>query len=99
MVARNVMVSFQVLPGGLADKTQTYDAVDAAIQVVMQSGLPYEVHHMDTTLEGDYDTVMAVIKQAQEATLAAGAARVFTNIKVNYDPQGSAMDTHLERYR
>jgi uncharacterized protein YqgV (UPF0045/DUF77 family) len=53
---------------------------------------------METTIEGDYDAIMAVIKQAQEAVLAAGASRVFTLIKVDYDPNGSSIAEKLAKY-
>ncbi|ABY33677.1 MAG TPA: thiamine-binding protein [Chloroflexus aurantiacus] len=94
----SVTVSFEVLPGGLPDKATTYAAVDAAIAVVAASGLTYRVCPMETTIEGDYDAIMAVIKQAQEAVLAAGASRVFTLIKVDYDPNGSSIAEKLAKY-
>ncbi|MBP1468169.1 thiamine-binding protein [Candidatus Chloroploca sp. M-50] len=93
-----IAVSFQVLPSGLADKAATYAAVDAAIAVVAASGLSYRVSSMETTLEGEYDAVMAVIKAAQEAVVQAGAARVFTLIKVDYDPLGSSIEEKLAKY-
>ena len=94
-----ISVSFEVLPGGLPDKAATYAAVDAAIAVVAASGLVYTVNPMETTIEGEYDTVMRVIKEAQEAVLQAGASRVFTLIKVDYDPSGSSIAEKLAKYR
>jgi uncharacterized protein (TIGR00106 family) len=93
-----IAISFEVLPGGLADKGDVYRAVDAAIAVVAQSGLTYRVSPMETTIEGLYDEVMAVIKEAQEAVLAAGADRVFTLIKVDYNPRGSSIAEKLANY-
>lgn len=93
-----ITISFEVLPGGLASKRDVYRAVDAAIAVVAQSGLPYKVSPMETTIEGEYDVVMALIKQAQEAVLAAGADRVFTLIKVDYNPRGSTIPEKLANY-
>lgn len=93
-----VTISFEVLPGGLPDKAATYAAVDAAIAVVASSGLPYRVGPMETTIEGEYDAIMSVIKQAQEAVLHAGATRVFTLIKVDYDPNGSTISEKLAKY-
>jgi uncharacterized protein YqgV (UPF0045/DUF77 family) len=87
-----------VLPGGLADKAAVYAAVDAAIAVVAESGLPYKVSPMETTIEGEYDVVMVVIKRAQEAVLAAGASRVFILIKVDFDPNGSSIGEKLAKY-
>jgi len=88
-----ITVSFEVLPGGLPDKAATYAAVDAAIAVVAESGLTYRVGPMETTIEGEYDDIMAVIRRAQEAVLAAG-----TLIKVDYDPRGSTIAEKLAKY-
>ncbi len=94
----SIAVSFEVLPGGLANKEETYRAVDAAIDVVAGSGLSYKVNPMETPVEGEYDKVMAVIKQAQDAVLAAGASRVFTLVKIDYDPNGSSIAEKLANY-
>jgi uncharacterized protein YqgV (UPF0045/DUF77 family) len=94
-----ITISFQVLPGGLPDKAATYAAVDAAIAVVAESGLPYTVGAMETTLQGEFDAIIAVIKRAMDATLAAGAGRLFVNMKIDYDPRGSSIDEKLEKYR
>jgi len=93
-----IAISFEVLPGGIAAKPDVYRAVDAAIAVVAESGLPYKVNPMETTIEGEYDEVMALIKRAQEAVLAAGADRVFTLIKVDYNPSGSTIAEKLANY-
>jgi uncharacterized protein YqgV (UPF0045/DUF77 family) len=94
-----IAVSFEVLPGGLPDKAAVYAAVDAAIAVVAKSGLRYHVSPMETTVEGGYDQVMSVIKEAQEAVINVGASNVFTLIKVDYNPNGSSIDEKLANYR
>src|SRR5919108_538122 len=93
-----ITISFKVLPGGLADKAATYAAVDRAIEVVQRSGLKHLVGPSETTIEGEYDEVMAVIKQAQEAALAA-APRVFTLIGIDWGVEGSSIDEKLAKYR
>lgn len=94
-----ITISFQVLPGGLPDKAAAYAAVDAAIAVVAASGLPYAVGAMETTIEGEYDVIMPMIRQALDAVIAAGASRVFVNMKIDYDPRGSTIDEKLVKYR
>lgn len=94
-----ITISFQVLPGGLPDKAATYAAVDAAIAVVAASGLPYTVGAMETTIEGEYDVIMPMIREALDAVIAAGANRVFVNLKIDYDPRGSTIDEKLVKYR
>ena len=65
-----VLVSFQVLPR--AEGLDIYDVVDRAIGVVQASGVKYEVGAMETTMEGEYDQLMQIVKEAQEACMAVG---------------------------
>lgn len=95
---QQVVISFKVLPGGLADKAATYAAVDRAIEVVQRSGLRYLVGPSETTIEGEYDRVMTVIKQAQEAALAA-APRIYTQIGIDWNSEASTIDEKLVKYR
>ncbi len=94
-----ITISFQVLPGGLADLGDTYAAVDAAIAVVQRSGFRHVVGPIETMIEGPYDEIMAVIKDAQDAVIAAGASRLITYIKIDYNPQGSTSDQKVAKYR
>jgi uncharacterized protein YqgV (UPF0045/DUF77 family) len=97
-MSQTVCVSFKVLPGGLADKAATYAAVDRAIEVIQRSGLKHLVGPSETTIEGEYDQVMAAIKLAQEAVLAV-APRQFTLIGIDWNPAGSSIDEKLAKYR
>jgi len=69
--------------------------VAPAIKVVRESGLPHSTDSMFTSLEGEWDEVMAVIKAAVEAVADAGAPRVSTIIKVDVRPSaGSGRMAH-----
>ena len=60
-----------------------YLLIDKAIDVIKNSGLRYEVCPMETVIEGDYDTIMKVIKEAQLACLNAGADEIVVTMKVH----------------
>ena len=45
------------------------DAVADAVRVVRDSGLPYELTSMFTTIEGEWDEVMDVVKRATGAVV------------------------------
>ena len=92
-----VLVSFQVLPR--AEGLDIYDVVDRAIAVVQSSGVPYEVGAMETTMEGEYDRLMRIVKEAQEACMTAGAERVITVIKVDWKRGGLSFDEKIGKYR
>ena len=66
-----VNIALQILP---TSKTiHPYSLVDKAIEVIANSGLRYKVTPFETVMEGTYDDIMKVVKQAQEACYEAGA--------------------------
>lgn len=61
------------------------DAVAAAVRVVRDSGLPHETTAMFTTIEGQWDEVMPVIKAACDA-VSAVSPRVSLILKADLRP-------------
>ncbi|MBT0568237.1 thiamine-binding protein [Williamsia sp. CHRR-6] len=83
-----MIVAFSIAPsGGNAvdeDGTMT-DAVAAAVAVVRASGLDHQTSAMFTYLEGEWDEVFAVVKDATDAVLAV-APRVSLVLKADIRP-------------
>lgn len=92
-----VNLSLQVLPKVPEDRT--YAVVDEAIKVIQESGVKYLVGPMETTMEGDPDTLWEVVKKAQEACIKAGASRVMSIIKIDYKPEGVTIEEKIHKYR
>ena len=61
-----MIVAFSVSPSGGDETGSVGAAVAEAIRVVRASGLPNETNAMFTNIEGEWDEVMAVVKQAVE---------------------------------
>ncbi|MFA6390291.1 MAG: thiamine-binding protein [Patescibacteria group bacterium] len=80
-------VSLQVLPKTNSDK-KLVKIVDEVIKMIKQSGVSYEVGPMETTMEGDLETLFEIVKKAQYLCIKAGAKNVFTNVKIIYNPKG-----------
>jgi uncharacterized protein (TIGR00106 family) len=78
-----VLVAFSVTPLGTGEGVG--ELVAEAVRVVRDSGLPNRTDAMFTTIEGDWDETMAVVKQAVEA-VAARAPRVSLVIKADIRP-------------
>ena len=78
-----MLVAFSVTPLGVGDAVGEY--VADAVRVVRDSGLPNHTDAMFTTIEGDWDEVMAVVKQAVDA-VAAKAPRVSVVLKADIRP-------------
>ena len=73
--------------------------IDAAVDVVRKSGLNYEVEAMGTTIEGELDQVLEVVRKAHEAVRQKGADRVLTEVKIDDRAGGVTMNEELEDYR
>ena len=78
-----MLVAFSVTPLGVGENVG--EIVAEAVRVVRASGLPNRTDAMFTTVEGDWDEVMPVIKQAVDA-VAAKAPRVSVVLKADIRP-------------
>ena len=78
-----MIVAFSVTPLGVGEDVADY--VADAVRVVRASGLPNRTDAMFTSVEGEWDEVMAVVKRATDA-VAARAPRVSVVIKADVRP-------------
>jgi uncharacterized protein (TIGR00106 family) len=77
-----MLVAISISPSG-ADETGGVGAsVAEAVRVIRESGLPNETNAMFTNIEGEWDEVMAVVKQAVFA-VAATSPRVGLVLKAD----------------
>lgn len=66
------------------------------MRIIMESGVRYKANPMGTVLEGEWDRVMAVIKQCHDEAMAGGD-RVLTTIKIDdYRGKGDRLEAKLE---
>jgi len=80
-----MLVAFSISPSAADDTGGVSGAVAAAVRVVRESGLPNETNAMFTNIEGEWDEVMAVVKQAVDA-VAAVSPRVGLVLKADIRP-------------
>ena len=92
-----VNVSLQVIPK--VEEERTYAVVDKVIEYIASCNVKYEVGPMETTMEGELDELMEIVKQAQYICIKEGAARVLSVIKIDYKPEGVTMDEKIWKYR
>jgi len=80
-----MLVAFSISPATGDDAGGVSEAVAAAVRVVRESRLPSETNAMFTNVEGEWDEVMAVIKQAVDV-VAASSPRVGLVLKADIRP-------------
>jgi uncharacterized protein (TIGR00106 family) len=65
-----MLFAFSIAPSTTDDPTGSMSHIVAkAVEVIQKSGLPQETTSMFTTVEGEWDEVMPVIKAACDAVL------------------------------
>lgn len=80
-----MLVAFSIAPTTGDGDAGVAQAVARAIRVVRESGLPHETTSMFTTIEGDWDEVMDVVKRAVDA-VAEVSPRVSLVLKADIRP-------------
>lgn len=81
-----MIVAFSIAPAQTDDADGSLtEAVSEAVRVVRASGLPNETNAMFTNLEGEWEEVMAVVKQCVDA-LTARSPRVSLVLKADIRP-------------
>jgi uncharacterized protein (TIGR00106 family) len=59
-----LLVAISISPSGADESGGVSEAVADAVRVIRESGLPHETNAMFTNIEGEWDAVMAVVKEA-----------------------------------
>ncbi|HEY0905194.1 MAG TPA: thiamine-binding protein [Marmoricola sp.] len=77
-----MLVAVSISPSGGDETGGVGAAVADAVRVIRESGLPNETNAMFTNIEGEWDEVMAVVKQAV-LTVAESSPRVGLVLKAD----------------
>lgn len=92
-----MIVAFSVAPSTDHPDASVHEAVAEAIAVVRSSGLPNRTSSMFTEIEGEWDEVMAVVKEATMVCAKYGS-RVSLVLKADIRPGHSGeIDGKVER--
>src|SRR6478609_1725326 len=83
-----MIAAFSITPIGDGDSVS--EPVADAVRIVRASGMPNETNAMFTNVEGDWDEVMALLKQCVDA-VASEAPRVSVVVKIDYRPGADDM--------
>lgn len=78
-----MLIAFSVAPLGTGESVT--DAVADAVRIVRESGLPNRTDAMFTTIEGEWEECMDVVRRATEA-VGRGGHRVSLVLKADIRP-------------
>ncbi|HEY1783968.1 MAG TPA: MTH1187 family thiamine-binding protein [Pirellulales bacterium] len=83
-----VLLEFNITPVGKGESVGQY--VARAVDVIDRSGLNYQLHSMGTTVEGELDQVLAVLRNSIEE-LAKDCPRLSVSARIDYRANHSGM--------
>lgn len=92
-----VNLSLQVVPN--VKEEEIYYVVDQVIARIKESGVKHEVGPMETTMEGELEELLEIVKDAQEICIKHGASRVCSVVKIDYKPGGVTIDEKIGKYK
>lgn len=77
-------IAIQMLPK--VGEERVIPIVDAVINYIRSTGLPFMVAPFETTIEGDFDVIWDIAKRCHEICVEQGAPGLASYIKVYYNP-------------
>lgn len=83
-------VAIQVLPHVDSDE-EVIRIVDEVIAYIKSTGLNYFVGPCETSIEGDYEELMEIVKNCQYIAVKAGAPKVSAYVKISFAPDGGVL--------
>ena len=86
----NASVAIQVLPE-VAAESELIRIVDEVIDYIKSTGYSYYVGPFETSIEGDYEGLMEIIKQCQYIAVKAGCPSVASYVKICFKPEGEVL--------
>ncbi len=86
----NASIAIQVLPHVETDE-ETVRIVDEVIAYIKDTGLSCYVGPFETTVEGEYEALMEIIKNCQYIAVKAGCPSVMSYVKISFKPEGGVL--------
>ncbi len=86
-------IAIHYLPLDAHDDKRVCEIVDQVIAAIDASGLDYYVGPFETTIEGDFESCMRVLKDCIEAGEAAGCTEMESHVRICWRPGGRVMST------
>lgn len=96
----NASVAIQILPNA-RNSEELIKIVDEVIAYIKSKNLKTHIGPFETTIEGNYEDLMEIIKESQLIAIKAGASGLISYIKINYKPNGDLLtiEEKINKYK
>jgi len=82
----STLIDFSIFPVDKGESVSPY--VTRIVTIIRDSGLSYKLGPMGTTIEGEWDELMAIVTRCFKE-LKKDCGRIYMSIKVDYREDGS----------
>lgn len=93
-----VTCSIRFLPLLAKDASRGYKLVDTAIEVIRESGLKYLVGPSETTVEGEFDEILELVRRLA-GEMENHVERFILDVSFDYARSGVSIDEKTALYR
>ncbi|MBA3419409.1 MAG: thiamine-binding protein [Geodermatophilaceae bacterium] len=95
-----MIIEIQCLPSPAGTPDDPHAHIEAAIAVIQESGVHFEVGPLGTTFEGEPDELWPLLRRVHEAVLTAGASSAVSVVKIAQGSTGTrTMDSLTSKFR
>ncbi len=67
--------------------------------MIEEAGIKYEVHPLETTMEGELQDLLQVIQKMNDKLVSMGAESIISQVKIFHNPSGVSTQRLTEKYR
>lgn len=89
-----MQVSLKVMPSGASQK-EVYDKVNEVIEMIDNSNLKYQTGSSETTIEGEYKEIFALIESIHDKLIADEMRQITMMIVTDYNVESMYIDEKL----
>ena len=93
----NTLMSIQIIPK-TPNNEDVIPYVDEAIKIIQDSGLPYRVGPLETTIQGDMNECLILIQKLNDRMVELEVPSTISQVKFYHVPEGITIETLTGKY-
>lgn len=90
-------MSIQIIPK-TPNNEDVIPYVDEAIKIIQDSGLPYRVGPLETTIQGDMNECLILIQKLNDLMVELEVPSTISQVKFYHVPEGITIETLTGKY-
>ncbi|MBF7022231.1 thiamine-binding protein [Staphylococcus kloosii] len=93
----DTLMSIQIIPK-TPNNEDVIPYVDEAIKIIQDSGLPYRVGPLETTIQGDMNECLILIQKLNDRMVELEVPSTISQVKFYHVPEGITIETLTVKY-